>query len=264
MACLTVTSTEPEPSSGNVRPANCASRILLISVNGRSIGTPMLTPPGGRRDDRDLVGKRAVGLGLFGGDAGLGLDADGHRDRRRIDARLHRDRAGRPQLEPERRQRSKSRRCLAAGSSGRPWPIAPARSARSVGSLRIRADTASICSPTVLSITGLTCAGTLTRAPATERLVSPRLTCAGEIGLEVPGRGEFRPRGDGDAALDFGVGVELLDIDAADLLGGLVAEQAAERVADRAGRLRRQRARDVQRCRSAASPATARPGRRSR
>src|SRR6185437_16896845 len=46
LACLTVTSTGPEPSSGNVFPANWASMILLTSVNGRSIGTPMLTPPG--------------------------------------------------------------------------------------------------------------------------------------------------------------------------------------------------------------------------
>src|SRR5579859_1947191 len=40
------------------------------------------------------------------------------------------------------------------------------------GSLRIRLPAASIWSATFLSITGLICAGTLTRAPATARLVS--------------------------------------------------------------------------------------------
>jgi len=43
-------------------------------------------------------------------------------------------------------------------------------------SLRIRAPNASSWSATVLSISGLTCAGTLTRAPAIERLLSPRVT----------------------------------------------------------------------------------------
>ena len=45
-ARLTVTSTEPEPSSGKVFPANCAWMILLISVKGMSIGTPMRHRPG--------------------------------------------------------------------------------------------------------------------------------------------------------------------------------------------------------------------------
>ena len=160
--------------------------------------------------------------------------------------RLRRDRAGRLQFQPQRRQSTTWRRCLAAGSSGRPWPIAPARSARRWDRCGSVACTALIWSATVLSISGLTCAGTLTRAPATERLVSPRLTCARQIRLDVPGRGELRPRGDGDVALDLGAGVERLDVDAADLLGDIAAEQAAERVADRAGRLRRQRARDVE------------------
>ena len=35
---------------------------------------------------------------------------------------------------------------------------------------------------TVLSITGFICAGTLTRAPATDRLVSPKFTCAARLG----------------------------------------------------------------------------------
>ena len=52
----------------------------------------------------------------------------------------------------------------------------------SVLSLRMRSLTALSCSPTVLSITGLTCAGTLTRAPAITRLVSPRMTCAPKFG----------------------------------------------------------------------------------
>src|SRR6266849_8767931 len=45
LACFTVTLTGPDPSSGNVRPAICGSMILLSSVNGRSIGIAMLTPP---------------------------------------------------------------------------------------------------------------------------------------------------------------------------------------------------------------------------
>jgi hypothetical protein len=53
---------------------------------------------------------------------------------------------------------------------------------RSEGSLRMRSATMLICSPTFLSISGFTCAGTLTLAPATLRLVSPRLTCAPRLG----------------------------------------------------------------------------------
>ena len=62
----------------------------------------------------------------------------------------------------------------------------------------------------------------------------------------MPGRGKLGPRREGDVALDLGAGVQRLDVDAADLLGDVAAEQAAERVADRAGGLRRQRARDVE------------------
>ena len=57
--------------------------------------------------------------------------------------------------------------------------------------MRIRAATASICSPTVLSISGLTCAGTLTRAPATESAVSPRLTCAARFGSKCQAAASF-------------------------------------------------------------------------
>ncbi|MGY3075425.1 hypothetical protein ACVWZZ_001796 [Bradyrhizobium sp. LM6.10] len=53
---------------------------------------------------------------------------------------------------------------------------------RSEGSLRMRSETMLICSPTFLSISGFTCAGTLTLAPATLRLVSPRLTWAPRLG----------------------------------------------------------------------------------
>ncbi len=53
---------------------------------------------------------------------------------------------------------------------------------RSDGSLRMRSETMLICSPTFLSISGFTCAGTLTLAPATLRLVSPRLTWAPRLG----------------------------------------------------------------------------------
>ena len=50
------------------------------------------------------------------------------------------------------------------------------------GSLRMRACTSAICSATFLSISGFTCAGTLTRAPATLRLESLRLTWAVRFG----------------------------------------------------------------------------------
>ena len=51
-----------------------------------------------------------------------------------------------------------------------------------VGSLRIRASTAASWSETALSRNGLTWWGTLMRAPATETLVSPRLTWAARFG----------------------------------------------------------------------------------
>ena len=105
MACFTVTSTGPEPSSGNVRPANCASTILLISVKGTSIGTPMLTPPG--------VGGMMVIL-AGNGQSGL-VSAEVMRVSASMPSvtvtaeastlRLRRDRAGRLHLQPERRQR---------------------------------------------------------------------------------------------------------------------------------------------------------------
>jgi len=40
-----VTATGPLPSSGNVFPVICALMILLTSVKGMSIGTPILTLP---------------------------------------------------------------------------------------------------------------------------------------------------------------------------------------------------------------------------
>ena len=46
----------------------------------------------------------------------------------------------------------------------------------------MRACTSAICSATFLSINGFTCAGTLTRAPATLRLELLRLTCAARLG----------------------------------------------------------------------------------
>jgi len=54
---------------------------------------------------------------------------------------------------------------------------------------------------------------------------------------------------DGDVALDLGAGVEVLDVDAADLLGDVAAEQAAERIADRTCCFSGQRAGDVERAR---------------
>src|SRR4051812_3251064 len=62
---------------------------------------------------------------------------------------------------------------------------------RSDGSLRMRSETMLICSPTVLSISGFTCAGTLTLAPATARLVSPRLTWAPRLGSRCQAAASF-------------------------------------------------------------------------
>ena len=76
------------------------------------------------------------------------------------------------------------------------------------GSLRIRACTRGDLSATVLSISGLTCAGTLTRAPATERLVSPRLTCAAKFGSMRQDAASFGRAVIDDVALDLGAGVE--------------------------------------------------------
>ena len=178
--------------------------------------------------------KRAIGLGLRRRDAGLGLDAERQRHRGCIDTRLRRDRAGRLQLQPQRRQRRGRAGALQRNRAAGLGPLRP----RIVLEGRIVAD------PRLhrVELVG-------------DRLVDHRLDLrrhvdararhrkAGvaqidlrrQIGLDAPGGGKLRPRGDGDVALDLGAGVEVLDVDAADLLGDIAAEQAAERVADRAG-----------------------------
>ena len=121
---LTVTSIEPEPSSGNVLPANCASTSLLISVKGMSMGTPIVTLPGVGGTMVMVAGNGRRRLGLDRRDAGLRLDAEGQRQRGGVDARLGGDRAGRPHFEPQRRQRRAWPGAL-SGIGGRPWPLRP-------------------------------------------------------------------------------------------------------------------------------------------
>ncbi len=217
----------------------------------------------GRRHDGDRRRERAIGFGLRRRDTGLGLDAERQRHRRRhrpAAAPRWRGSAAIPATAPAARRHW----CPAAGSSGRPWPIASARSARTRDRCGFCAWTAAIWSATVLSISGLTCAGTLTRAPATERLVSPRSTCAARLGSTCQAAPSFGREVIDDVALDLRAGVERLDVHAADLLGDIAAEQAAERVADRARGLRRTASPWHSAFPSAASPATAHPGRRSR
>ena len=167
---------------------------------------------------------------------------------RGIDARLRGDRPRRPQFQPQRRHR-RAGVVPCSGIERQALAHCTRAFCSKAGSLRMRACTSAICSATFLSISGLTCAGTLTRAPATLRLVSPRLTCAARFGSMRQFAAIFGRADDDDVALDLGAGVEVLDVHAADLLGDVAAEQAAERVADRAGRLRRQRAGDVERAR---------------
>src|SRR5262245_11663287 len=173
-------STEPEPSSGKVLPANCASTILLISVKGRSIGTAILTPP-------------------F--DAGPMVSVAGNGQSGLVSAGVMRVSASRPIVSVIAEESTRGCAAIArvgfssSHSGGRPEPLVPCRGierqalahcARAfcskVGSFFIRACAAASCSATCLSMTGLTCAGTLMRAPPALRLVSPRLTCAARLG----------------------------------------------------------------------------------
>ena len=146
-----------------------------------SIGTPMITPPG--------VGGMMV---IFSGNGQSGL----------VSVEVMRVSASMPIVSVTadastlgwaaiaRVGRSSSQ--SVGGDPGAPPPCsgikrqALAHCARAfcskVVSLRILAPTAAIWSATVLSITGLTCAGTLTRAPATERLLSSSVTWPARFG----------------------------------------------------------------------------------
>src|SRR6185437_2481201 len=169
------------------------------------------------------------------GDAGLRLDAGRDRDGLRVDARLDRDGADRPHFEPQRRQR---RTCARALQRNRAAGFGPLRTRRLLQGWIVadpRRDLLHLLADGLVD-QRLDLRGNVdARARHRKRGVA-EIDLRGEVWLEVPGRGQFWPRRDGDAALDLGVSVEFLDVDAADLLGGLVAEQAAERVADRAGR----------------------------
>ena len=113
-------------------------------------------------------------------------------------------------------------------------------------SLRTRASTAVTCSATVLSINGLTCAGTLTRAPATTRLVSPSVTCAARFGSRCQAAASFGREVKVTLPLISALALSDLMFTLPICLATLPPSTPAERVADRAGRLRRQRARDVE------------------
>ena len=89
-------STEPLRSSGNVVRQAAPRSNRLTSVNGISIGTPMLTLPCVKlRHDLDLRRERTSRLGFRRHDPGFRLDPDRQIDRRRIDARLRRKAAQR-------------------------------------------------------------------------------------------------------------------------------------------------------------------------
>ncbi|GCC46912.1 hypothetical protein chiPu_0030716, partial [Chiloscyllium punctatum] len=187
-----------------------------------------------RRHDGELVGERAVRGRLCLGDPRLGLDSHGQDHRRRIDLGLGRDRAGRPQLEPHRRHR---RGAAGALQRDRPAGFGPLR-AGAVLEHRV------VAQPCLHH-------GNLVG----DRLVDHRLDLgrhadadaggrqAGvaeidlrlQVRLDPPGRAELRPRSQRDAALDVGVGVDVLDVHGADLPGDIAAEQAAERVGDGTG-----------------------------
>ena len=105
----------------------------------------------------------------------------------------------------------------------------------------------SICSPTVLSISGLTCAGTLTRAPATESAVSPRLTCAARFGSKCQAAASFGRDVMVTVPLISALALSALMLMLPICLAALSPSRLPSASADRAGRLRGQRARDVQR-----------------
>ena len=117
----------------------------------------------------------------------------------------------------------------------------------SAGSFRMRACTSAICSATVLSISGLTCAGTLTRAPATLSPVSPRLTCAARFGSMRQAAASFGRDVITMLPLISALALMCLMSTLPICFADIAAEQAAKRVADRARHLRRERAGDVQR-----------------
>src|SRR6516164_9241648 len=190
VALLTVTSTGPEPSSGNVLPAICCSMILLSPVKGRSMGTAMLTPPGVGGMIVILSGKGQSGLvslGVMRVSASIPMVSVSAEASTRGCAAMARVGFTSSQNMGDDE--------VASGSSSGTERQAMAHCARAVrsriGSLRMRSATMLSCSPTVLSITGFIWAGTLTRAPATARLVSPRLTCAPRLGSRCQAAANF-------------------------------------------------------------------------
>ena len=170
-ARCTVTPTGPEPSSGNERPLSCASRIRFTSVNGTSIGTPILTRPcvsGGTISS--LAGNGQLGLFSFA---------------------MMRLSACTPRVSVS--ASASTRGCAANARVGRNSsqrlgsPVVPppsgierhifAHSLRATfsrkGSARSRVCRAAICSLTALSSSGFTSFDTLSLIPEIETALSP-------------------------------------------------------------------------------------------
>jgi hypothetical protein len=179
-ALRTVMATGPLPSSGRVRPFSWALTILLTSVKGRSIGTPMEMLP---LSIAGTISSKA-GKGQFGDvmEVRILVSASTPRVRTRLAAstrgcaaialvgRISRNRSGTPGA--------------ALGSGIVRHILAHSRRAfcSIKGSLRMRCCIAATCSPTALSSTGLTCAGTPIRTPPAVTPVSPTLTWAVMLG----------------------------------------------------------------------------------
>jgi len=105
--------------------------------------------------------------------------------------RLYRDRTGRPQLEPKRRQCRSRTGALQLNRTAGPVPLHPRillECAIVADSLAHRAD---LIGHRLVDQRLGPAPGRLTRAPATERLVSPRVTWPARLGSKVPGRGKF-------------------------------------------------------------------------
>ena len=177
LARFTVRSTAPEPFCGKVLPANCASSIRSISVNGVSIGALICTPASSAGTMASVAGNGHSGL---------------------VCAAVTRVSVAMPSVSVKapfsifgcaasaRVGRSSSHSpCTATPCSGieRHSRVHSCRALRSSAPLlRMRCCSCAICSLIALSIIGLTCAGTLTRTPATATELSPSTTCAVRLG----------------------------------------------------------------------------------
>jgi hypothetical protein len=199
------------------------------------MGTAMLTPPFDAGPMVIVAGNGQFGLVSAGVMLGLGLDAHGQRHRRGIDARLGGDRPRRLQLEPQRRQAGAAcalQRNRAAGF--RPLLARILLEGRIVFHPRLRRGE---LFGDLLVDHGLDLRGHVDARAGGVQAGIAEIHLSSEIGLDAPVGGKARARGDDHIAPDLAADIEVLDVDAADLLGGVGAEQTTDRVIDRAGRL---------------------------